>query len=89
MLLALTLGVVSFVFSFVHGFDLFLLPAKFLLPVLDRGIPDSFAYWLAPDGGPSAGVALICLSSLWSWGMIFGACHFFWNRTKRKQSTQT
>jgi hypothetical protein len=31
-------------------------------------VPDSFAYWVTPDGGPPASVALLLIGAMMLWG---------------------
>jgi hypothetical protein len=78
-------------FAAGHLFDavgIYVAPAGFFLPVMQRVISSKLVYWLVPDGGAPAGLLLILVIAIMFWSIVFGATYFAWATLRRDRTAQ-
>jgi hypothetical protein len=89
LIAAITIGLLAFALSpFFDALGVYIAPAGLLLPVIGRVIPSNMAAWWTPDGGPTAGVLLVLLSTLLFWTVMFGLVYFAWANMRRKRAAR-
>lgn len=86
-LLAFLAGILVFVLgSQTAAVTAYLEPGVILGGFISPFVPSAVTYAVEPEGGPYAFLFIALVCAFFFWSALLGGIHYFWRRTKRRQS---